>query len=107
MGFLYQLKEERLKERLRNRLNKLKNQSPGEDGNVPTTTDLVNESIAEYEDLDDKSFDELASFTSDVTDKVGNVANEASTGVTVSLLYLSFPCYLSFVDVIDMLSFHS
>ena len=79
-----------MKERLRNRLNKLKNQSPGEDG----TTDLVNESIAEYEDLDDKSFDELASFTSDVTDKVGNVANEASTGVTVSLLYLSFPCYI-------------
>jgi len=41
------------------------------------------ESSAEYDDQqDEKSFDSLASFTSDVSDKVGNAANEASTGVT-------------------------
>ena len=32
----------------------------------------------------DKSFDSLASFTGDVTDKVGSVGNSVSSGVTVS-----------------------
>ena len=73
-----QLKEERLKERLRLRLNKLQQSADDRVAPVPQ------ESSAEYDDQqDEKSFDSLASFTSDVSDKVGNAANEASTGVTV------------------------
>ena len=34
----------------------------------------------------DKSFDSISSFTGDVTDKVGNVGNSVTSGVTVSLL---------------------
>ena len=34
----------------------------------------------------DKSFDSIASFTGDVTDKVGNVGDSVKTGVSVSSL---------------------
>ena len=38
----------------------------------------------------DKSFDSLASFTGDVTDKVGNVGDSVKTGVSVSTVGFSF-----------------
>ena len=47
----------------------------------------------------DKSFDSIASFTGDVTNKVGNVGDSVKTGVSVSLLsYLTFFTYFFLIQ---------
>ena len=46
---------------------------------------IVDNSDLEGVSGQDKSFDSIASFTGDVTDKVGNVGDSVKTGVSVSL----------------------
>ncbi len=75
---VFQLKEERRKERIKNRKEVAKK------GNKKNTDDIPNESEFEEEDFDNKSFDSLSSFTSDVTNQVGSVGNSVTSGVSVS-----------------------
>ena len=72
------MKEERRKERIKKR----KNKQPGSGGKVPQESSI--EDDYEDGDLEDKSFDSLSSFTTDVKDKVGSVGNSVTSGVTVS-----------------------
>ena len=68
-----ELRQKERKEKLKNESQINKVSSKNEDGNAG---DLESE---------DKSFDSLASFTGDVTNKVGSVGDSVKTGVSVSI----------------------
>ena len=73
------MKEERRKERIKKRKEELASK-----GDKKHSDEIPNESDFEAEDFDNKSFDSLSSFTTDVTDKVGSVGNSVTSGVTVN-----------------------
>ena len=76
------MKEERKKKRKEKRKNKNKSKDKLADIEVPEEFS----SVYDYddEDVEDKSFDSISDFTTDVKDKVGTGVNSVTSGVSVS-----------------------
>ena len=83
---LLKIKEKKKELRKKERKEKNKNSGNSEEEEVV----VVDNSDLEGVSGQDKSFDSLASFTGDVTDKVGNVGDSVKTGVSVSTVGFSF-----------------
>ena len=91
--YLTQLREEKRIQRKKERKEKRKkehNKQNSEDDLVIDNSDL-DDVVGQ-----DKSFDSIASFTGDVTNKVGSVGNSVTSGVTVSRFSLEMHCLNAF-----------
>ena len=84
---LLKIKEKKKELRKKERREKKKDSDNSEE--------VVDNSDLEGVSGQDKSFDSIASFTGDVTNKVGNVGDSVKTGVSVSLLsyFTNFPYF--------------
>ena len=82
------LKIKEKKKELRKKERKEKNKKGGETVARDEIDVVFDNSDLEDVSGQDKSFESLASFTGDVTDKVGNVGDSVKTGVTVSLMLI-------------------
>ena len=83
--------EEKLLQKIKEKKKELRKKERKEKQDSKNNEEAITSNNSDIEDLEseDKSFDSLASFTGDVTNKVGAVGDNVKTGVSVSCKFMN------------------